>query len=116
MSSPWSQAPRFETQKCLPPHPPPLHVQTFEPLSALAGVCGGFLEPKRALPPALGWVGGSEPSALGTSKTPPPLWAFGSASERGGLKSIGPEVGVVRALLEYWWEGAGQKTVTDNSG
>lgn len=58
MSSPWSQAPRFETQKCVPPHPPPLHVQTCEPLSALAGVYGGFLEPKRALPPALGWAGG----------------------------------------------------------
>ena len=64
MSSLWSQAPRFETQKCLPPHPPPLHVQTGEPLSALAGGCGGFLEPKRALPPALGWGLGVAQSLL----------------------------------------------------
>lgn len=57
--SPWSQAPRFEagTQRCLPPHPSPLHVQTRETLSASAGVRGGFLGPKWALPPTPGGLG-----------------------------------------------------------
>ena len=38
--------------------------------------------------------------------------ALGLASEGGGLKSVGSEAGVVRALLGYWREGAGQEMVT----